>query len=518
MKNNRYDIEMLSAYLDGELSPKEKIFIEEKIKSSIELQNKLKELKALKSLTSEAKPHLESSVYFETRLFAELNSHNHNTVNLKKLIPVFSFSGLAVVLIFLFSINPTFINRLLEKQETNLVDFYKSNLKPLLYASNITSEDVFNFALNEEIPLDPSKNQTLKLGYDQTGKEFFEIKQNANLKSENNLNNFVAALDLNEYEQKQMDSLLNAYSEKISSQILVGDKNAVAINPNLWNVRKAVLADILAFAKKYGDQKFLKIAKVNSFPSIEENVVWIEKVKSVSPKDFIVCTPDTVFSTEIDLAELDKDLRKASEELKNMNKQLKQEFYFSIRSDSNNSAVREKIKTNNNFRVFVHNSGVQVHLEQFEMPEIILPNFDSIASVINEATRNHLILVKSGNSDLSQNPQNGDKQQSRQGYFYSQPKNREVNVDSVIEQNNKRNEIINRRKQTGNIRSDSASNEIKVMIDSLLIRHNEEIRKQIDQLRKEIEKFRQDMKNMQNQEKIDQYEEMIKRLEEQIEI
>ncbi|MCA2005149.1 MAG: hypothetical protein LDL01_05065, partial [Ignavibacterium sp.] len=266
MNNNLYDIEMLSAYLDGELSPKEKIYIEEKIKSSLELQRKLNELKKLKSVTSESKPLLEESFYFEERLMASLNSSKNNSDKLKKLIPVFSFSGIAIVLIFVLSINPAFIKNIIEEQKGNLADFYKANLKPLLYAANLSSEDIFNFALNEELPLDPSNSQILKLSYDQTGKEYFEIKQNSEARSKNNFDNFVNALELNEQEKSQMDSLLKVYSEKISSQILVSDRNAIAINPNIWNLRKAVLADIIAFAKRHGNENFQKIAPVDKIP------------------------------------------------------------------------------------------------------------------------------------------------------------------------------------------------------------------------------------------------------------
>ena len=45
MKKSNTDIELLSAYVDGELSPAEKKYIEEKIKSSLELQKELADLK-----------------------------------------------------------------------------------------------------------------------------------------------------------------------------------------------------------------------------------------------------------------------------------------------------------------------------------------------------------------------------------------------------------------------------------------------------------------------------------------
>lgn len=519
MKHSKYDIEMLSAYLDGELSQKEKIYIEEKIKSSLELQRKLNELKKLKSVTNESKPVLEESFYFEQRLMASLNSSKNQSEKIRKWLPAFTFSGLAVALIFVLSINPQLIKNLIEKQKGNLADFYKSNLKPLLYAANLSTEDIFNFALNEELPLDPSNSQILKLSYDQTGKEYFEIKQNSEAKSKNNLNNFVNALELSEFEKTQMDSILKVYSEKISAQVLVSDKNAIAINPNIWNLRKAILADIITFAKKHGNENFQKIAPIDKVPLPDKNIVWLEKVKSQSPKDFIFVTPDTVFSAEIniDLAELNRDMIKADEELKKIEKEKsRHKILFKFPKDSSLADLKENIKSDKNFRIFVHNNGVQVHLEKFEIPDLELPDFNSIASIISEATRNFSV-VNVGPPQLPEVPVSNNFRIKRETNYI--PQNREVNVDSVIEENNRRNELGNKRRQSNNkFYNDSSSNEIKIMVDSLIIKQNEELKRQIEQLRKEIEIFRQDMQNMKNKEKIEQYEEIIKMLEDQIEI
>ena len=71
MKRNK-DIELLSAYVDGELSQPEKKYIEEKIKSSLELQKELSDLKKLKELAAGSFDRISESPYFETRLFLSL--------------------------------------------------------------------------------------------------------------------------------------------------------------------------------------------------------------------------------------------------------------------------------------------------------------------------------------------------------------------------------------------------------------------------------------------------------------
>ena len=58
MRNYNTKYEILSAYLDGELSHREVRELEEKIRHSVEMQEKLAELKKIKQLTKSAPIHL----------------------------------------------------------------------------------------------------------------------------------------------------------------------------------------------------------------------------------------------------------------------------------------------------------------------------------------------------------------------------------------------------------------------------------------------------------------------------
>ena len=67
MKMNDKYFELLSAYVDNELSPEDIIRVEEMIASSLEMQKKLEDYKNLKSLTHSVK-RISPSPYFETRV------------------------------------------------------------------------------------------------------------------------------------------------------------------------------------------------------------------------------------------------------------------------------------------------------------------------------------------------------------------------------------------------------------------------------------------------------------------
>jgi len=66
------DIELLSAYLDGELSPEEIKQLEEKLSYTPELRDQLTELKRVKELTKSSINKIPEAPYFETRLFSYL--------------------------------------------------------------------------------------------------------------------------------------------------------------------------------------------------------------------------------------------------------------------------------------------------------------------------------------------------------------------------------------------------------------------------------------------------------------
>mgnify|MGYP000896189243 FL=1 len=46
----------------------------------------------------------------------------------------------------------------------DLISFYAKNLKPLFYQTSITEEDIFNFALYQNIPIDKQNNKLLQIG------------------------------------------------------------------------------------------------------------------------------------------------------------------------------------------------------------------------------------------------------------------------------------------------------------------------------------------------------------------
>lgn len=490
MNKNYTDKELLSAYIDGELSLNEKKLIEDKIKTSLELQKELSDLKKIKELTSGSVERISESPFFETRLFANINTQASNRFNYKKWIPIGSLTLVTLTLMVVLKFNPKLIDNIVEQQKSNLAGFYKENLQPLLYAADLTNEDIFNFAVYQELPLDSANQQILKLGFDPAGTEFFEIKNASNISHASNLKSFVAALDLNEAEIEMIDSIIGSYSDQLSSLVLVNDKNSVAINPNIWNTRKVILADILAFAKRYAGQNYSKILPTEVAELDNKTIMkWVSDAKSVKANQYIFFTPDSIFEDDFvfDMDEFKEQMENVKDNLVELDRQSAELKEFRINFDSAYGNHKRNTDKSKRYEISVNKDQIKVNVQDFaiNIPEIDFPDFDSIAIIINEATKNIYPVI----------PPSGSVVVGKNNYNYNfnsvKPRNKkgEVSLDSVMHQRNTENELKN------NEQKKKYQNQVKTgpdFNDSLMLKQNEELKKEMDNLKKELQKFRQD--------------------------
>ena len=365
MNKNLYEI--LSAYIDGELSPAEKIRIEEKIKSSLELQKKLAELQKIKSLTAASYKTLPESPYFETRLFAELGSRKPWYKKIAKWSPAIGFAILAVALMLVLKFNPDVIENLIENQKTNIAGFYKENLKPLLFTADLNNKDIFNFAMYKKLPLDKSNNQYLEVGYDPQGKEYIEIKKSPKKENEDSYDKFVNVLNLDKEQKEQIDSIINQYAEGLTNQVLVNENSTVAVNANLWNYRRAILTDIMQFAENTNSRKFRQfLPEAMSFRNNPELVSVKNHLRHTKNKSYIILTPDSIFSEDLDVnqKQLDKNVKQLQIELNNL-KNNEKAFTVKIQFDSTWKKFGDNYSWKSNFKIKIDTNFCRIDLPGF---------------------------------------------------------------------------------------------------------------------------------------------------------
>lgn len=217
---------------------------------------------------------------------------------LKRYAPVSVFVLLTIVLMIFFRMNKKNISSLIEKGKDNLISFYAQNLKPLLTRTEISNEDVFNFALYQSIPIDKENKKVLIISNQQNGNQVYEIKPVELNTDTDNYSRFIDFMELTPSQRLKADSILNSYKRELNLSVFTNEKNTIAVNPKISDLQKAVLADLLNFANDVNAQKASEIFPT-LFSNLEENqlAAFAHSTKEFPQNEYIFFTPDTVFKS-----------------------------------------------------------------------------------------------------------------------------------------------------------------------------------------------------------------------------
>jgi hypothetical protein len=388
LKKDLQNMELLSAYLDDELSQSEKAEVEKLLATSLELQKKLSDLKRIKQLGNNVK-RIPESPFFETRLMAAIEGQKNEPSRIKRWMPAAALAIVTIVIMVVLKFNPGILDKMWEDQKVAIAGFYKENLQPVLLAANLTNEDVFNFAFNNELPLDNTRQQYLLLGYDDSGKEFFEIRSSHQRVKRESYNEFISAMNLDAKQKETVDSIIGSYSKALESQVLVNEKNTIAINPNLWNLRKAIFADLLVASEKLNKVKFDRIVP-SGITNAERVIVvnTLEKLKNTSGDQYIFVTPDSIFeeSYQFDSKLYEKEMRELEKQIQ-VNEEKVEQFTLNMRFDSTYKYLT-MAHNEHSFRIVVDSNICRVDLPVPEVPEIPIPGMATINPLVEQATNN----------------------------------------------------------------------------------------------------------------------------------
>ena len=150
MKKDLRSMELLSAYLDDELTPAKKSAVEKLLATSLEMRKKLEDLRMVKQLGNRVK-RISESPYFETRLMASIEGQKNESTRIKRWMPATVLALTTIVVMIVMKFNPGMLDQMWEDQKVALAGFYKDNLQPVLTAANLTNEDIFNFRFNFDL-------------------------------------------------------------------------------------------------------------------------------------------------------------------------------------------------------------------------------------------------------------------------------------------------------------------------------------------------------------------------------
>lgn len=496
MKKDLPIMEMLSSYLDDELSPSEKTEVEKLLSASLELKKKLEDLKQVKSLANRVN-RIPESPFFETRLMASIEGQKSESSKIIRWMPAATLAVITIVVMIVMKFNPELFNQMWQDQKVAIAGFYKENLQPVLLAANLTNEDVFNFAFNNELPLDDTRKQYLLLGYDDAGKEFFEIRSSDQKVERGSYKEFVSAMNLDDQQRQTVDSIIGSYSKTLEAQVLVNENNTIAINPNLWNLRKAIFADLLMASEKLNKIKFDRIVPTGI--SNDEKIVvvnTIEKLKNSSGDQYIFVTPDSIFedSYQFNSMVVENKIKWAEKQINEKEEKIK-EFTLKVKYDSTfkYSVASNKLHT---FNVVVDSNNCRVDIRELSFPEISIPEMVTIDPLIEQATNNihfyayKIPKIEKSKSEIKFEYYNDDS-------VYSYVVNYDMlNIDSIVQANSGI-DLLNLDKfKPVNPHDDTML--IKYQFDRDYYHRyysDEEFKKQMIELEKELQQMSKELKN-----------------------
>jgi DNA-binding protein YbaB len=413
--------------------------------------------------------------------------------------------GISLTTIFLMLFlrsNPDFFDTIIEEQKSKLAGLYTENLKPLFITAGLTNEDIFDFALYRKLPLDRERGQYLMLGSNEDGSNYFEIKTASMVENNNDFEKFISALNLNEKQKIQIDSILDFYAQDMQEQILVNENNTVAISPKLWNYNKAIFADVMAFAKECNGEQFTKIVPAGFRDIDKPQLVEIaEVVKAASDSDYIFMTPDTIFieTFRFDKGKFDDEMKKMHVELKKNLKEAEDKLRqqnFILNIDKNIVKLRTKGKESK-FEIFIdtNTSRVQIPDMHFDWSEIQIPNLDALEDQIEAATKN----LQSFTIKI---PKEGHSRQKFEFRVDTGDSSQKFNFDIDIP-NFKApilpDAFMNDSTMSGiyNFKADSISNVIRLLINDSVIFNQKDFHIQMKEFQKEMRKLREEMLKLQ---------------------
>ena len=308
--------QIISHYIDGELDPVEKKKLDEYLVSHPVVSREIEILRTAKRALS-SKEKLPKNDWFWLKLSNRIEqTESHSRKISPSLRSVFAFSSLASLLVLVVGIiyfrdTPLFHKFFVDKK--NLVEnVYRNNIMTgniLPLFSNLSKDDVLNFALFGSITIDSANNTSLRVKNSEDKSSQIQIVRNEELPEPPvTIQDFAKEIGITSNQQEIVDSILGSYKEKLQASVLVSENDEVAIHAELVDLNRAMVSTIascLEPVQRSRFQKYLDVRKapyaviaVNA-PKLEPHVIWNRIPKVSSSHNYVIISPDTVEFAEM---------------------------------------------------------------------------------------------------------------------------------------------------------------------------------------------------------------------------
>lgn len=305
----------------------------------------------------------------------ENKGNNNSSSNIKKWSNIIGLSLLTFGLMIIFKQNSVHVDHI----ENKLLKFYTKNLHPLFVKTEITNEDIFNFAIYQNLPIDKNQNKVLEIVTLDKNEVNFQVKNAFINKDTKNYEKFIEHFQLTDRQQKGLDSILLSYKNNVYASILTNDKQVVAVDPKIVLLRESLIYDISSYLE---NEQVKNLSEFENLYQTEDVSPELQKLfveaKSKSDKkiknSYLFFAKDSVYKLNV---EFDPNLANPN-------------YFANNFSKSNHKKEKVKVTLNNNDSHNHINFGVvgdsiiyQTGKIEGVVAKIVIPALNNVGNLVN---------------------------------------------------------------------------------------------------------------------------------------
>ncbi len=303
------------------------------------------------------------------------SNNDKNNSSIKKYLPILSLTILTISLLIYFGLEQ--FDKSTETNKNNLLsDLYSKTLKPIFASKQLTKEDVLNFALYNNLPIDKKENKILEVKDDPSGNEVIEVRKASIKKSTDNYSKFIKKMELNGKQKNELDSLLEEFKQTITNTIFSDDQKTLAVDARIGLLHRILRTEIFDFISRVKVRE--NVVQVYTERTLANFNKIIAKERNKSVRNYIFFTPDTVIQSEAEFVR-----GKSSQPLNKEEPSIFMPVLNVIRENGNGKDI---VKKENGFNFKIDSNFIKVILTDDFLEDLDIDNYTELKSVLDTSS------------------------------------------------------------------------------------------------------------------------------------
>lgn len=268
------------------------------------------------------------------------SNNDRNNSGIKKYLPILSLTLLTISLLVYFGFEQ--FDKSAETNKSDLLsDLYSKTLKPIFANEQLTKEDVLNFALYNNLPVDKEENKILEVKDDLSGNEIIEIRKNLVKDNTDYYTKFIEKMKLSVDQKDELDELLEDFKQNISNTIFSDDQKTLAVDSRIGLLHRILRTEIFDFISRVNAKE--NVGQLYAGSTLRNFNRIIEEEKNKSIRSYILFTPDTVLQSNAEFIsvkpyppiEINESITPHAIKVIQSNKLIRKENDLTFKMDSN---------------------------------------------------------------------------------------------------------------------------------------------------------------------------------------